>query len=80
MARPDLRGASGTIGASDGGTLLPRIRWITVRSAIKIIRKALAYSPRSRGPRGFFCLQVDRRGPVIADVMWLKFEASFFNI
>ena len=27
---------------------------------------------RSRGPRGFFCLQVDRRGPVIADVMRLK--------
>jgi len=27
---------------------------------------------RSRGPRGFFCLQVDRRGPVIVDVITLK--------
>ena len=26
---------------------------------------------RSRGPRVFFCLQVDRRGPVIVAVMWL---------
>ena len=26
-------------------------------------------STRSRGPRGFFCLQVDRRGPVIVDVI-----------
>ena len=24
---------------------------------------------RSRGPRGFYCLQVDRRGPVIVDVI-----------
>ena len=24
---------------------------------------------RSRGPRGFFCLQVVRRGPVIVDVI-----------
>ena len=27
---------------------------------------------RSRGPRGFFCLQVDRRGPVIVDVILLE--------
>ena len=27
---------------------------------------------QSRGPRGFFCLQVDRRGPVIVDVMPLS--------
>ena len=27
---------------------------------------------RSRGPRGFFCLQVDRRGPVIVDVIPLN--------
>ena len=27
---------------------------------------------RSRGPRGFFCLQVDRRGPVIVAVITLK--------
>ena len=29
---------------------------------------------RSLGPRGFFCLQVDRRGPVIADVIRLMQE------
>jgi len=27
---------------------------------------------RSRGPRGFFCLQVNRRGPVIVDVITLN--------
>ena len=31
---------------------------------------------RSRGPRGFFCLQVDRRGPVIVDVIHLAFCCS----
>ena len=35
----------------------------------------------SRGPRGFFCLQVDRRGPVIVDVMRFKMtpQINFLN-
>ena len=32
---------------------------------------------RSRGPRGSFCLQVDRRGPVIVAVIPLKLMAKF---
>ena len=33
---------------------------------------------RSRGPRGFFCLQVDRRGPVIVDVIRLELIGMAF--
>ena len=35
---------------------------------------------RSRGPRGFFCLQVVRRGPVIVAVIWLKMIHSTLQL
>ena len=41
-------------------SILRRDRGITIRCT------------RSRGPRGFFCLQVDRRGPVIVAVITLR--------
>ena len=39
------------------------------RTWIRALRVITIRCTRSRGPRGFFCLQVDRRGPVIVDVI-----------
>ena len=46
---------------------------------IKTKRRITIRCTRSRGPRGFFCLQDFRRGPVIVDVITLKATMPYFN-
>ena len=46
-----------------------RIRWLNRGITIRCTR--------SRGPRGFFCLQAFRRGPVIVDVITLNQSMRF---
>ena len=51
------------------GRHLAGVACFATETAIRVITIRCT---RSRGPRGFFCLQVDRRGPVIVDVMRLN--------